>query len=270
MTRRSFVLPVLWTVVGLLVLFFAGQVLAPTAAPYSRLGATVIIWIGGLPKVVFLFIGAVAAWGAASRFDAGNPARSAWHLFAVGMAGQFVGQSVLFYHVVMGHGSVFQSAGDFFFVAGTLAMIVGLAGFVRAYVASGFPLGHSGQLWAVGVGAAVLGTVLVVPLLRPVIAAAVPPVEKALNVAYPLLDLLMLVPALLLLWIGSRFRGGRVALVWAAMVGGILFTAIADVVFGYFSNLGRTDLKAALDVLYLLAYGCLAAAPLYQRDLQSG
>ena len=268
--RRSLALPVLWGSVVLGVAFFAGQAAAPAAAPYRDLSAAAIGWIGAVPKLLLLSVCVVAARRAAVRFEPGNPSRPGWHRFAVGMGGLLAGQLVLTYHMALGHGSVFPSIGDLFFVAGTLVVVAALATFVHAYMASGFPLGRSGQLWAVALGAAAVGAVLVMPLLRPVVAAAAPPLEKALNVAYPLLNFLMLVPAVLLLWITARFRGGRIALVWTAMVAGILFTTIADVLFGFFSNLGRSDLGAALDALYLLAYGCLAAAPLYQRALQEG
>jgi hypothetical protein len=261
---------VLWVVVGLAVAFFAGQAAAPDAALYRRLGGDAIGWIGMVPKALLLATAALAAVAAAGRFEAGNPMRPGWRLYGVGMGGQLLGQCVLAYHLARGHGSVFPSVGDLFFVGGCLLIVGGLVAFVRAYVASGFPLGHAAQLWAVGLAAAALGALLVAPLLRPVIAADVPPLEKALNVAYPSIDFLMLVPALLLLWIASRFRGGGVGKVWSALVAGILFTASADVLFGYFSNLERTDLGAAIDALYLLAYGCLAAAPLCQRELQSG
>ena len=42
---------------------------------------------------------------------------------------------------------------------------------------------------------------------------------------------------------------------------------MADVVFGYASGLGYRQLESLLDVLYILGYGCFAAAVLYQRHL---
>jgi hypothetical protein len=186
------------------------------------------------------------------------------------MFGILLGQLVLTYYRFTGQGVPFPTVADLFFVLGTIALVVALMAFVRAYAASGFPLGPKGQLWTVGIGGVLVGAALVVPLLRPVLAAPAPLLEKALNLAYPTLDFLTLVPALLLLWFSLRFRGGRVGAVWGALVAGILFTTIADVTFGFFSILGRSDLGAVIDALYLLAYGCLAASALYQRELVSG
>ena len=45
--------------------------------------------------------------------------------------------------------------------------------------------------------------------LGPVLAASSPPLEKALNVAYPAFDFLILIPLVILLRITVPFRGGR-------------------------------------------------------------
>ncbi len=271
MSRRTPALPLLWGAVVLAVAFFAGQAAVPDSALYSQLlGARAIGWIGAVPKLVFLGLGGLIAWSAGGRFGARNPSGTAWRLFACGLGGLFLGQAVLTYFLATAAGTVFPSVADLFFLGGTVLLVVALIAFVRAYAASGFPLGPAGRLWAVGVVGVALGGALVVPLLHPLLAAPAPPLEKALNLAYPALDFLTLVPALLLLWIGLRFRGGSVGLVATALVAGILFTTVADILFGFFSSLGRTDLGAAIDALYLLAYGCLAAAALYQRELLAG
>ena len=271
MRRGSSAAVLLWVAVAATVAFFAGQAAAPESALYSRLlSARAIGWIGALPKATFLALAAVVGWRVGGRFGARNPSATAWRFYGVALGMLFLGQAVLTWYMARGAGTVFPSIGDLFFVAGSLLLVGALVAFLRAYAASGFPLAPAGQLWTVGVVATLLGAAVVVPLLRPLLAAAAPPLEKALNVAYPTLDFLMLVPAALLLWMGLRFRGGHVARVATALVAGVLFTTVADVLFGYFSSLDRVDLGAAVDALYLLAYGCLAAAPLYQSELLDG
>jgi hypothetical protein len=253
---------------SLLVVFFFGQSLAPSASLYTHmLSPHTVDLIGSIPKVILPGLTVLVAWGVARKFEPGNPARLAWSLFAVGMFGLFVGQVVLLYYIFVGRGDVFPSIGDPFFVAGCVGVVVALVAFVRAYATSGFPIGPRRQLWAIGLAAAALGALLVVPLLRPVMAAPAPAVEKALNLAYPALDFLMFIPAVLLAWITLRFRGGKVALVWTALLAGILFTAAGDILFGYFSNLGQKGLAALIDAVYILAYGCLAASVFHQREL---
>jgi len=265
--RRPFL--ACWAAVGVPVAFFLGQALFPRAALYTAvLTPAAIQWIGTLPKIAFLVLTVV--WGSqvSRSFEAGNPARPAWRLWTGGLLGFLLGQVTLTgYFVVTGDTSVFPSVGDLFFVAGSLAVIASLVAFHRAYEKAGFPVGGRKERWAIGAGAAALSAAVVVPILRPVVLAPAPPVEKLLNIAYPALDFLMLIPALLLLRIGLRFWGGKVWSIWFALVCGILLTAAGDVLFAYFSGLGQTQLEALLDVCYISAYGCFAAAALYQREL---
>jgi hypothetical protein len=271
MSHRALGLTLLWVSTFALVVFFLGQAMTPDAALYSRvLSPRAIDWIGAIPKVVLPGLAAFVAWGVARKFEPRNPARLAWALFAFGLFGLFLGQVMLASFFAQGKGDVFPSIGDLFFVVGSIAVVVALAAFVRAYAASGFPIGPRRQLWGIGIAAAVLSAALVVPILWPVVEAPAAPLEKALNLAYPSFDFLMLIPALLLFWITLRFRGGRLARVWTALLAGILFTAAGDILFGYFSNLGQTNLGAVIDAVYILAYGCLAASVLYQRDILAG
>jgi hypothetical protein len=265
---RSPALTLLWVSTLALVAFFLGQAIAPQASLYSRLlSEAAINWIGAIPKVVFPGLTALVAWSVARKFEPGNPSRLAWGIFAFGLFGLFLGQVTLASFFAMGMGDVFPSVGDLFFVVGSIAVVVALWAFVRAHAASGFSLGPNRQLWGIGIAAAVASAALVGPILWPVISAPADPLEKALNLAYPTFDFLMLIPALLLFWITFRFRGGEVARVWTALLGGILFTATGDILFGYFSNLGQTNLGAVIDAVYILAYGCLAASVFYQRDI---
>jgi hypothetical protein len=268
LSQRSHAANLVWFSTLALVAFFLGQALFPQASLYSRILATrTIDWIGAIPKVVLPALSAIAAWGIARRFEARNPARLAWTLFAWGLFGLCLGQAVLTWYFAIGQGGIFPSIGDLFFVVGSVAVVVSLAAFVRAYAASDFPIGPPGQLWRIGIAATALGALLVFPLLRPVLAAPAAPMEKALNFAYPALDFLMLIPALILVWITVRFRGGKLAKVWTSLLAGILFTAAGDILFGYTSNVGLKGLGPWIDAVYILAYGCLAASVYYQRDL---
>lgn len=258
-----------WIVLAAPVAFFAGQALVPGAPLYTQaLQQVTLDWLGAVPKLVFCALAVL--WGIAvtSRFEAGNPSRTAWWLWTGGLLGLLAGQAILtFYFASEGNASVFPSIADPFFVLGSLAVVASLFAFVRASGKSGFPTGSPGERWGIGLGAAGLSAILVVPALWPVIATPAPPLEKLLNIAYPTLDFLMLIPALLLLRISLRFWGGRVWTVWALLIGGILCTAAGDVLFGYFSGLGKTQLQALIDVAYILGYGFFAAGVLYQRDL---
>jgi hypothetical protein len=255
-----------WLALALPVAFFTGQALAPEAPLYAH--PALLYWMGAVPKLAF---GALAVLGGifvTSRFTPDNPSRLAWWLWTAGCLGTWVGQAILaVYFTTQGDIAVFPSVADPFFVAGSLALAASLFAFVRVSIRSGFSPLSTAHRWTIGLGAAVLATLLILPVLWPVLETPAPALEKLLLLAYPALDLLMLVPALLLLRLTASLWGGRVWTVWALLAGGILCNAAGDILFSYFSGLGRTHLETLIDIAFLLGYGLFAAAALYQRDL---
>jgi hypothetical protein len=260
---------ILWLALGLVTALFAGRALFPGDALFTEeLTARHILWIGSLSKLFFAAVAVVAALGVVRGFEPDNPARRAWTLLTLGLGGFLAGQSILgYFQLVQGRPIVFPSPADFFFVLGSLCLAVSLLLFVRAYAASGLPVGAPRERWLLALGAAVLCGAIVVPILRPIVQTPEPPLEKLLNLTYPLLDVLLLIPMLLLLRMSVRFWGGRLWAVWGALTAGILFNAAGDILFAYQSALGLSHLEDLFDAMYILSFGCLAGGVLAQRDL---
>lgn len=161
----------------------------------------------------------------------------------------------------------FPSLMDVPFVLAYPLMIAALLRFLRAYEASGFPLGPaSGRVWLVA-AVIVVCAVIGYPILKPVVAAPASFLHTLLNVLYPVADFLLLIPTVLLIRITVRFRGGAVWKVWATLLAGLLFLCAGDLLFAWFSQLDRADLVDLVDLTYLLSYGFFALGVLYQRQL---
>ncbi|HBL27789.1 MAG TPA: hypothetical protein DD490_13205 [Acidobacteria bacterium] len=258
-----------WLALALPVAFFTGQALAPEASLYTQ--PVLLYWMGAVPKLAFGALAVLVGIFVTSRFEPDNPSRLAWWLWTAGCLGTWVGQAILaVYFATRGEIAVFPSVADPFFVAGSLALAASLFAFVRVTIRSGFTPLNATHRWVIGLGAAVLSTLLVLPVLWPVLETSAPALEKFLLLAYPALDLLMLVPALLLLRLTASLWGGRVWTVWALLAGGILCNAAGDILFSYFSGLGKTQLEALIDIAFLLGYGLFAAGVIHQRDLLAG
>jgi hypothetical protein len=100
-----------------------------------------------------------------------------------------------------------------------------------------------------------------------VVSAPSPPAEKALNIAYPTFDFLILIPLVILLRITVPFRGGRIWTVWAALLAGFVSMGAADIFYAYFVTLGQAWLESLIDVLFLLSYVLVSQATLKQHEL---
>ncbi len=258
-----------WVALVLSTAVFLGKSLVPGASLYTQtLTATHLLWIGSLSKIAFAVISVVAATAVVRRFEPSNPARRSWLLLALGLGGFLAGQSILgYYQLVQGRPIVFPSPADLFFVLGSFSLVASLLTFVRAYAASGLPVGEERERWLLALVATVLCAAIVIPILRPVVQTPAPFMEKLLNLAYPVLDMLLLIPMLLLLRMSLRFWGGRLWAVWGALVAGVLFTAAGDILFAYRSSLGLAQLEDVFDAMYILSFGCFAAGVLAQLDL---
>jgi hypothetical protein len=256
-------------------LFFVAAVVAVTpfvlqlaGMPGGELGEELRIYMGSLSKLIFLVLAAYGAARSAASFEADNPMRASWRIMAVGLAGFAAGEAVLvFYQAALRLPSPFPSAADFFFVPSYPLLLAGLVRAIRAYGESGYPIGSPRER-AQTAGATVVAAALAAyPMLKPVVAVPAPALEMLLNVAYPVLDLALLVPVVILLRIAIRFRGGEVWKVWAGLLAGFMLSCAADTLFAYFTASGHESLDPLSDVLFILSYAALARGAIGQYHL---
>lgn len=251
----------LWLFGASVVLAFACKPIWPEAALYRDvLGEGTLLSLGAIAKLAFLAIATTFLALSARLLERENPARLPWTLLSLGIAGFLAGQSFLgVYQLVLRQPSPFPSAADVLFVGAYPFLIVGLIAFVRAYREAGYPVGTTREHALLAGLGALLFAVPCYRLVKPILAAPASPLEHALNAGYPLLDVLVLLPILVLMRIAARFRGGKVARVWAALLAGFLCLAAADILFAYFSVLGQKALDPLVDATFVLAYLFLAA-----------
>ena len=183
------------------------------------------------------------------------------------MASFALGQAVLTSYQMVRGASPFPSVGDLFFVASYPLLIASFLGFIRTYREAGYPVGTAGEHTLIAGLVAVLAGVVAIPILRPVLAAGGGPLELFLNVAYPVLDFVLLVPMIILVRVAWPFRGGAIFNAWAAILGGVVSICAGDLLFAWFSMLGEVHLDPLLHGAYLVGYVCFALGTRLHRDL---
>lgn len=233
----------------------------------SVLTDATLLRLGAPLKILFLFLGALYAWRCSRLFEPGNPARPTWVFLSLGIGGFFVGQSILGCYQLVTGDTPFPSPADVFFLLAYPPLLLGFVTAMRAYEAVGYPIGTPAERWTLGLVTAAVLAVVGTIVLRPILAAPASPLERFLNGAYPVLDLVSLVPVVLLLRIALRFRGGSVVRVWIAVLVGFLFLSAGDVVFGYFSSMGFASLDPFVHVTFLWAYIAFSYGAVEQHRL---
>jgi hypothetical protein len=260
-------LAVHWLVLGAAVAVCAGWAAFPSSPLYAEvLTPHRVLVLASALKLAYLLAGAAFAFQCRDRLEAGNPARPAWFLLSLGFLATFAGQLSLAPFQLVRNETPFPSVADIFFVLAYPLLVAALLVLLHAYREAGFPVGSVAERTGILVGVGVVALVVIVAILRPVAAAGGPVLDRALTVAYPVLDLVLLLPLALLLRIALRLGGSRAGEVWMLLLGGIVFLCAGDAFFAYFQSLGETHLDPYVHATYLLAYGLIAGGA--HRQLQ--
>lgn len=258
-----------WGFAAVVTFLFLGRQLAGDSSLFRTvLTPRLLDPIGSVAKIVPLSTGLVYAARCVGRYERGSTVRRAWIAMTLWFLGFFVGQCVLSsYRLFLDRAAPVPCAGDWFFFAGYAAVIVAAWVFVSAYRASGFPVGSRTEHAGIAAGATLLFALFVARRLLPIALEPTPIGERIVNVGYPLTDLVLLVPTLVLLRITIAFRGGRVWTVWAATLVGILLFTAGDVLFAN-TEAGET-LSGLLDWLFVMGYAGSAYGAMLQHALVS-
>jgi hypothetical protein len=248
-----------WIPLACAILLFAGWAAFPESPLYARvLTPHHLLALASILKLVYLLTGAAWAFACRDCLEADNPARPAWFLLSLGLLSTFAGQLCLAPFQVVRNETPFPSVADIFYVLSYPFLIAALLVLLNAYRRSGFPVGSLAERAVVLASVGVVAAVVAVPILRPVAATGGPLLDRILSVAYPVLDLVLLLPLALLLRIALKLRGSHAGEVWVLILGGIVFLCAGDICFAYFQSLGEEHLDPFVHATFVLAYGLVA------------
>ncbi len=249
-----------WVVlIALSALYVVWGVVPDTALFRELLTARILLAVASLAKMSYLLIGALLAFACRDRLESGNPARPAWTLLSIGLFATLAGQMSLAPFQLASGRTPFPSVADLFYLLSYPFLIASFLVFLRAYREGGLPIGSLAERLAIVAAVALVGGAAAVFMLRPIATGGGDLLERILNVAYPLLDLVLLLPLALLVRIALRMRGSRVGAVWALLLAGFVCLAFSDTAFAYFTLLGEQQLDPYMHAAYLLSYGLVAA-----------
>ena len=256
-----------WVVLGVAVATFVGWAAFPGTALYTQvLTPHRLLALAAVLKLVYLLAGVTWAFACRDRLEPDTPARPAWFLLSLGLLANFAGQLCLAPFQVFRNQTPFPSVADIFYVLAYPFLIAALFVLLNAYREAGLPIGSIVERGLILAAVGVVGALVAVPILRPVAQTGGPLLDRILSVAYPVLDLVLLLPLALLLRIALRLRGSRAGEVWVLILSGIVFLCAGDIFFAYFQSLGETHLDPFVHATFVLAYGLVAGGA--HRQLQ--
>jgi hypothetical protein len=246
--------------------------LVQTAAPSLFVGVPPRLMnaAGFLGMLAPLVLGCVEAVNVVRRLERGNRARPAWMLLAGWLGAFATGEAILgVSKYVLGLPAQTPSAGDAFFLIGYAMLIAAAVWFVRVTLTSGFPVATPREPWVVAIVATVVLALAGCAVLGPIARASRPAAEAAVAIAYPVLDFVVLVPTALLVLLTTRFRGGRLWVVWTLILSGFVVLSVADVLFAYFDLAGVAWLDPLLSTTFIVGYTLTASGAAAQNRMMA-
>jgi hypothetical protein len=258
----------LWIGLGVGVVVALGWAALPASSLYTEiLTPHVILAVACTLKLCFLATGAVGGALVARRFEADNPVRNAWWLLALGIGFTFLGQLCLAPFQIARGESPFPSIGDLFFVTAYPFFIAAMLSFLRAYQAAGFPVPPKRERLLIVAVVALLAGGAGFTILEPIVGAEMSALEKTLNIGYPALDFILLIPLALLLRTTLGLGMSPVGRVWLTFLSGFLAMCLGDIAYAYLAALGLTQIDPFMHVAFLTAYGLIGLGVLRQVRL---
>ncbi|MCU0241924.1 MAG: hypothetical protein MUF51_05825 [Vicinamibacteria bacterium] len=254
-----------WVVLGIAVamavVFIGAWILGAETRP-------TLVAVAAFVKIFLFLSGAFYAANSAQRFEPGNPIRPAWWLLALGLLASCLGQAYLaYYQVVLRDQAPFPSPADVFYFTSYPLFIAALICFMRAYAQAGFPLGTMSSRFMTSGIVIALSTLAGYFIFTPIMRTEDTLLARSLNIAYPALDFLLLIPTVLLVRATLPMHQGQAGRIWLALLGGFFFMCLGDIAFAFNSSLKWSHLDPIVHATYLLSYGFLAFAAGRQRSI---
>ncbi|TLM74289.1 MAG: hypothetical protein FDZ70_07290 [Actinobacteria bacterium] len=217
-----------------------------------------------------LIVGAAAAviiW-ASLQFPASEPLRKQWLFLGIGTALWSVGGGVWnVYEVVLKQEVPFPGIADVVFLAAipmlTAGCLLAVGSFNRV-LRMMLPVAIS---LLAGVAAAAF--VVLVPLRASLADASYPLFERLVGAAYPVADLVLVLPfALALAFTAARLGGGKIARPWWLVVAGLLAIVYADTMFAVLIAEGTYTAGMYIDAGWWVGFSLIAAGASLAVDVQ--
>lgn len=213
---------------------------------------------------------AFAAVAYVSRRRRDIQAAAGWFWLAVGLGLYMLGEAAwAFQEIVLKINNPFPSVADIFWLGAYPPLLLGLI-IAWRQLDIGLQKKEVAAIWVAAVAAfAATAVWLFVPIIR---TPDVPITEKVLDIAYPLADILLIVPALALAVAFGRSLLGRP---WRLICVGLIFIGLADLSFAYLTwhRVYWMNVEAPanfIDLLWVIGYLTIGVAGFYYDQILAG
>ena len=255
----------LWILIGLLIIaniiYYIGQ----------WGGETYVLYISDILPVICSFISILCLFYAFSGFKTFDFTKTAWLMILIGIFLFFLAETTYAIEEIAlkwDMNEVYPSIADIFWCTAYIPMVIGLGMMFYGYKKSGFPMGNSKLYNAFSILFFLFAVTVIYFLLIPIIKDPETDfITKFFYLFYPIADLLLVIPAVILMYITSLFGIGSISKPWKYLAFGFILFTIADLLYSYLGWLDLYGNGNLIDVAWHAGYLLIGLAGLYQREL---
>lgn len=237
-------------------------------------GETALLYVSDLLPVICAFIATLSLYSAYKKFKNFDFVKIAWLMLLTGIFLYLLAESTYAYSEIIlktDMNSYFPSKADFFWCTGYMPILTGLFMMFGGYKRSGFPIGNVKIYGILSLLIIFLSITVFYFLLKPIMNdPETDIISKTFYLFYPVADVLLVIPALILMYITSLFGGGTISTPWKLLAFGFMSFTVADLLYSYLSWEDSYGSGNLIDVAWHLGYLLIAQAGLYQKQLIDG
>jgi len=255
----------LWIITGILLAFNIIMYLTRWG------GDIVLMYVSDILPIFCAFISAVSLLYAVRGFKQLDFTKKSWILIFTGITLNFFAESIyaiLEIYVGMDMNEIFPTIADYIWCGAYIPLFIGLGMMFLGYRKSGFPMGNVKVYGILSTLFILLSVVIIYFLLVPIVDdTETDTLAKFFYLFYPIGDIFLVVPVVLLMYITSLFGGGSISKPWKYLAYGFICFTIADLLYSYLSWDDLYGSGNLIDVAWHSGYLLIGMAGLYQREL---
>jgi hypothetical protein len=234
-------------------------------------GDTLLRYVSDLLPVLCSFIAIICMLLAIKSFKKFDFTKLSWIFILTGIILYFAAEStyaILEIYVKMEMGKNVPSYADFFWCAAYIPFFIGLTMMFIGYKKSGLPMGQPALYLAVGFTIFLIAVVVIFFLLIPVVTdPKTDHIAKIFYLFYPIADLLIVLPAAILIYITSLFGSAVITKPWKFLTIGFILVTISDLLYSYLNWMDLYGNGNLIDLGWNTGYLLIGIAGLYQYQM---
>lgn len=205
------------------------------------------------------------------QFKEFDMTKISWLLITIGIFLNFTAETTygvlqVFYHYDMDE--IYPTMADFFWCAAYIPLFAGVFSMFVGYKNSGFPMGELRTYFFLGIVFLLTSTAVLFYLLLPILND--PDTElftKVFYFFYPIADLMLVAPAVILMYITTLFGRGIISRPLRYLAIGFVLIALSDLLFSVLDWQDAYGSGNLIDLGWNAGYLSIGLAALYQKEL---